>query len=182
MRSKLFFMGGLVAAALVAAACGSTSTAASNPYGAPAAPPSYNPYGAPAASPSQAPAAAPSAAAGTTIGVGSTRLGSVLVDGTGRTLYLFVADSGTQSSCNSAACVQYWPPVLTTGAPQAGTGANASLLGTTTRKDGKTEVTYAGHPLYYFISDKKAGDVSGQGISAFGGPWYVVSPSGTQIG
>ena len=182
MRSKLFFMGGLVAAALVAAACGSTSTAASNPYGAPAAPPSYNPYGAPAASPSQAPAAAPSAAAGTTIGVGSTRLGSVLVDGTGRTLYLFVVDSGTQSSCNSAACVQYWPPVLTTGAPQAGTGANASLLGTTTRKDGKTEVTYAGHPLYYFISDKKAGDVSGQGISAFGGPWYVVSPSGTQIG
>jgi len=182
MRSKLFFMGGLVAAALVAAACGSTSTAASNPYGAPAAPPSYNPYGAPAASPSQAPAAAPSAAAGTTIGVGSTRLGSVLVDGTGRTLYLFVADSGTQSSCNSAACVQYWPPVLTTGAPQAGTGANASLLGTTTRKDGKTEVTYAGHPLYYFISDKKAGDVSGQGINAFGGPWYVVSPSGMQIG
>jgi predicted lipoprotein with Yx(FWY)xxD motif len=170
MRSKLFFMGGLVAAALVAAACGSTSTAASNPYGAPAAPPS------------QAPAAAPSAAAGTTIGVGSTRLGSVLVDGTGRTLYLFVADSGTQSSCNSAACVQYWPPVLTTGAPQAGTGANASLLGTTTRQDGKTEVTYAGHPLYYFISDKKAGDVSGQGINAFGGPWYVVSPSGTQIG
>jgi len=176
MQSKLFFTGGLVAAALVAAACGSTSTAA------------YNPYGAPAASPSQAPAAAPSAnptpsvAAGTTIGVGSTRLGSVLVDGTGRTLYLFVADSGTQSSCNSAACVQYWPPVLTTGAPQAGTGANASLLGTTTRKDGKTEVTYAGHPLYYFISDKKAGDVSGQGINAFGGPWYVVSPSGMQIG
>jgi len=176
MQSKLFFTGGLVAAALVAAACGSTSTAAYNPYGAPAAPPSQAPAAAPSANPT------PSVAAGTTIGVGSTRLGSVLVDGTGRTLYLFVADSGTQSNCNSSACVQYWPPVLTTGAPQAGTGANASLLGTTTRKDGKTEVTYAGHPLYYFISDKKAGDVSGQGINAFGGPWYVVSPSGMQIG
>jgi len=58
---------------------------------------------------------------------------------------------------------------------------NAALLGTTTRRDGKTEVTYAGHPLYYFISDKKAGDVTGQGINAFGGPWYVVSASGTKI-
>jgi predicted lipoprotein with Yx(FWY)xxD motif len=114
--------------------------------------------------------------------VGNTRLGQVLVDGKGRTVYLFVADSGTQSNCNSSACVQYWPPVLTTGSPQAGPGASASLLGTTTRKDGKTEVTYAGHPLYYFISDAKAGDVTGQGINGFGGPWYVVSPAGMQIG
>ena len=59
---------------------------------------------------------------------------------------------------------------------------NASLLGTTTRKDGTTEVTYAGHPLYYFIADKQPGQVTGQGIDAFGGPWYVVSPSGAQIG
>lgn len=176
MRSTLVFTGGLVAAALMAAACGNTSTGAYNPYGAPPASPSQAPVVAPSASP------APSAATGTTIGVGSTRLGSVLVDGSGRTVYLFVADSGTSSNCNSAACVQYWPPVLTTGAPQAGPGANAALLGTTTRRDGKTEVTYAGHPLYYFISDSKAGDVTGQGINGFGGPWYVVSASGTQIG
>ena len=117
-----------------------------------------------------------------TIAVGSTRLGQVLVDSKGRTVYLFAADSGTKSTCNSSACVQYWPPVLTTGAPQAGTRVNASLLGTTTRPDGTTEVTYAGHPLYYFISDNKAGDVTGQGINGFGGPWYVVSPSGTRIG
>jgi len=58
---------------------------------------------------------------------------------------------------------------------------NAALLGSTTRRDGKTEVTYAGHPLYYFISDKKPGDVTGQGINAFGAPWYVVSASGTKI-
>ena len=177
MRSRLFFAGGLAAAALVAAACSSTSTAANNPYGAPAASPSQAPAVVPSASPTPV-----SVATGTTIGVGSTRLGSVLVDGKGRTLYLFVADSGTRSSCNSSACVQYWPPVLTTGAPQAGAGANASLLGTTTRQDGKTQITYAGHPLYYFVSDTKTGDVTGQGINAFGAPWYVVSPSGMQIG
>jgi len=175
MQSKLFFTGGLVAAALFAAACGSTSTSATNPYGAPAASPSQAPVAAPSASP-----VAP-VATGTTIGIGTTRLGSILVDGTGRTVYLFAKDSGTSSSCNTSACIQYWPPVLTTGAPQAGSGLNASLLGTTTRQDGKTQITYAGHPLYYFISDTKAGDVSGQGINAFGAPWYVVAPSGMQI-
>jgi predicted lipoprotein with Yx(FWY)xxD motif len=176
MRSNLIFTGGLVAAALLAAACGSSSTGASNPYGAPAASPSAAPV---VASPTANPT--PVVATGTTIGVGSTRLGQVLVDGAGRTVYLFAADSGTSSTCNSAACVQYWPPVLTTGAPQAGSGLSASLLGTTNRQDGTTEVTYAGHPLYYFISDKKAGDVAGQGVNGFGGPWYVVSPSGMQI-
>ena len=176
MRSNLVLTCGAVATALLAVACGSPSSGAANPYGSPAGSPS----GAPAVSPSANPT--PDVASGTSIGVGSTRLGQVLVDGKGRTVYLFVADSGTKSSCNSAACVQAWPPVLTTGVPQAGAGVTTSLLGTTARQDGTTEVTYAGHPLYYFISDKKAGDVAGQGINAFGGPWYVVSPSGTQIG
>jgi predicted lipoprotein with Yx(FWY)xxD motif len=176
MHSKLVFAGGLAAASLIAAACGSSPTGANNPYGAPAASPSVAPVVAPSPSPS------PSVATGTTITVGSTRLGQVLVDASGRTVYLFLADKGTQSACNSSSCVQYWPPVLTTGAPQAGTGVNASLLGTTSRQDGTTEVTYAGHPLYYFISDKKTGDVNGQGINGFGGPWYVLSPSGMQVG
>jgi len=118
---------------------------------------------------------------GTTIQVASSRLGQILVDAKGRTVYLFLADSGTTSACNSASCVQNWPPVLTTGAPQAGPGASASLLGTTTRADGTTEVTYASHPLYYFIADKQPGQVTGQGIDAFGAPWYVVSPAGMQI-
>jgi predicted lipoprotein with Yx(FWY)xxD motif len=181
MHSRLVFIGGFAAAGLLAAACGNSSTG-SNPYGAPAVSPSTAPVAAPSAYPTPiaTPPAAP-AASGTTIAVGTTRLGQILVDGNGRTLYLFLADSGSKSACNSAACVQYWPPVLTTGAPQASTGANASLLGTTTRQDGTTEVTYAGHPLYYFVSDKKAGDVSGQGINGFGAPWYVVSPSGMQI-
>jgi len=180
MHSKLVFSGGLVAAALLAAACGSASTVATNPYGTPAASPSVAPVVPPSANPTPI-SPTPKVASGTTIGVGSTRLGRILVDGKGRTVYLFVADSGTKSTCNSSACVQYWPPVLTTGAPQAGTGLNASLLGTSKRQDGTTEVTYSGHPLYYFISDKKAGDVSGQGINGFGGPWYVVSPSGKQM-
>ena len=169
MHSKLVFTGGLVAAALIAVACG-------NPYAAPTVSPSAAPSVLPSVNPT------PAAASGITIAVGSTRLGQVLVDGKGRTVYLFAADSGTKSTCNSSACVQYWPPVLTTGAPQGGTGVNASLLGTTSRQDGTIEVTYAGHPLYYFISDNKAGDVTGQGINSFGGPWYVVSPSGTRIG
>ena len=162
MHSKLVYMGGLVAAALLAVACGNPSTSDANPYGAPAVSPSVAPVVQPSANPT------PNVAPGATIGVGSTRLGQVLVDGKGRTVYLFVADSGTKSTCKGSACVQYWPPVLTTGVPQAGAGANVSLLGTTTRQDGTTEVTYAGHPLYYFISDNKAGDVTGQGINGFG--------------
>ena len=177
MHSKLVLAGSLVAAAMIAAACGNSATSG-NPYGGSA--------GSPAVSPSVAPAGSPSAqptpvASGTVVAVGSTKLGQILVDRTGRSLYLFAADTGTQSTCNSSACVQYWPPLLTNGAPQAGTGVNASLLGTTRRQDGTTEVTYAGHPLYYFLADKKAGDVTGQGVNGFGGPWYVVSPTGAQI-
>ena len=171
MHSKLVLTGGLVAAAFIAAACSTTSS--SGLYGAPSS--------APSAAPSAAPVVAPPAASGTAINVGTTGLGQVLVDSNGQTVYLFLADKGTASTCNSASCVQYWPPVLTTGAPQAGSGLSASLLGTTNRQDGTTEVTYAGHPLYYFISDKKAGDVGGQAVNGFGGPWYVVSPSGMQI-
>ena len=178
MFAKLVIGGGLVAAAVTLAACGSSSggayAAATSPAStaAPTAAPAYS---------TPSPAAVPPAT-GLTIKLGSTGLGQILVGPTGRTIYLFLADNGTSSSCNSASCVQNWPPVLTKGAPQAGAGVSASLLGTTTRTDGTTEVTYAGHPLYYFIADKQAGQVTGQGINAFGAPWYVVSPSGMQIG
>lgn len=174
MRSKPVLVGCMTVAAIFAAACGSTSTGGGL-YGSPSATASAPYTGSPIASPS------PDVATGTTIAVGTTRLGQILVDGSGRTLYLFVADKGTQSACNSSACVQYWPPVLTNGTPKAGAGVNPALLGTTVRQDGTTEVTYAGHPLYYFISDKKVGDVSGQAVNGFGGPWYVVSPSGMQV-
>ena len=177
MHSRLFLTGGVVAAAFIAAAC-SPNTGSTNPYGAP--PPSAAPNAAPGAVPSPPPATP--AAAGAAISTGTTTLGQVLVDSNGLTVYLFLADKGTASSCNSAACVQYWPPVLTTGAPQPGAGVTGSLLGTTARADGTTQVTYAGHPLYRFVNDRAAGDATGQAVNAFGAPWYVVSPSGMQIG
>ncbi|TMC86771.1 MAG: hypothetical protein E6I69_00100 [Chloroflexi bacterium] len=176
MRSRQVLVGGLLAVASIAAACGTGSGGyASVPSSSPASQPSSSPY---VTSPS--PSISPQAT-GTTISAGSSRLGSILVDSRGRTVYVFVADSGTSSSCNSSSCVQNWPPVLTKGVPQAGSGVDASLLGTTKRRDGTTEVTYAGHPLYYFIADHKPGDITGQDIDAFGGPWYVISPSGKQI-
>ena len=175
MKRRIVLAGALGAAALLVAACGTTA-----PYAAAPSPtPAYQPTVAPVAT-SPSPIPSPRAS-GKTISVAKTRLGQILVGPNGRTIYLFLADSGTTSNCNSAGCVQAWPPVLTSGAPKAGTGVKASLLGTTTRRDGTSEVTYAGHPLYYFVSDTKAGDVSGQSINAFGARWYVVSPSGMQI-
>src|SRR5258708_6470877 len=105
-----------------------------------------------------APTAAPA-----TIGVSKVDLGQVLVDQAGKTLYLFEADTGTQSTC-STACAQVWPPLTTTGAPAVTGGAMQSLLGTTTRADGTTQVTYHRHPLYYYASDTKPRDVPGPGV------------------
>jgi len=111
----------------------------------------------------------------------NAKLGQILVDGNGRTLYLFEADKGSSSTCYGS-CASYWPPLLTGGAPQAGTGANASLLGTTKRNDGTTEVTYAGHPLYYVVTDHNPGDATGQGVNNYGALWDVVGPAGNKIG
>ena len=111
----------------------------------------------------------------------NSKLGQILVDGSGRTLYLFEADKGTSSTCYSG-CAQYWPPLITNGAPKAGAGVTASLLGTTIRTDGTTEVTYGGHPLYYVVTDHNPGDATGQGVNNFGAPWDVVGPDGKQIG
>jgi predicted lipoprotein with Yx(FWY)xxD motif len=127
---------------------------------------------------------APAAAAGT-IGTASTSLGTVLVSG-GRTVYLFEKDtpasgSTPASSACTGACATAWPPVTATGAPHAGPGVQADLLGTTTRPDGSTEVTYAGHPLYWFSGDAAPGDVNGQGSTAFGAGWYVVAPNGQKV-
>jgi predicted lipoprotein with Yx(FWY)xxD motif len=107
-------------------------------------------------------------------------LGTFLTDGKGRTLYLWDADTGRSSTCTGG-CATAWPPLLTTGAPKGGTGVDASLLGTTTRSDGGREVTYAGHPLYYYSGDSGAGQANGQASSAFGAPWWVVSPRGTAV-
>jgi predicted lipoprotein with Yx(FWY)xxD motif len=117
---------------------------------------------------------------GTHVDVAKSRLGRILVDSKGITLYDFPPDKGTTSVCYGA-CAALWPPLLTHGKPVAGPGARASLLGTTKRKDGKLQVTYGGHPLYYFVTDRKPGQTTGQGVDQFGGPWWVISPAGKEI-
>jgi predicted lipoprotein with Yx(FWY)xxD motif len=146
----------MIAVLAVAACGGSTSTASSSP-------------------------SAPAAATATVSVAMSAKLGQILVDGNGRTLYLFEADKGSSSTCYGA-CASYWPPLLTSGAPMAGAGVNAPLLGTTKRSDGTTEVTYSGHPLYYVVTDHNPGDATGQAVNNFGAAWYVVGPDGNRIG
>ncbi len=107
-------------------------------------------------------------------------MGTYLTDGQGRSLYLFVADTNGTSTCNDACAVQ-WPPLLTTGTPQAGSGVTASMLGTVDRSGGAKQVTYNKHPLYLFIEDTAAGNVNGQGVNAFGALWWLVSPAGNAI-
>jgi len=116
----------------------------------------------------------------TKVAVAKSPLGRILVDSKGITLYDFVKDRGTPSSCYGA-CAALWPPLTTKGKPVAGHGVRASLLGTTKRKDGKLEVTYNGHPLYYFVSDRKPGQTTGQALNQFGAPWWVLSPAGKEI-
>lgn len=128
-----------------------------------------------------APGAAPSSGGGATVMVKNGSVGSYLVDAGGRTLYLFAPDTTNKSTCNGP-CATIWPPLTTTGAPQAGTGANASMLGTSARDDGTTQVTYNGHPLYYYVGDSSPGQTNGQGLNANGGLWWVVSPKGSAIG
>jgi predicted lipoprotein with Yx(FWY)xxD motif len=120
-----------------------------------------------------------STGASATVGAANSSLGSILVDSTGRTLYLFRADVGTKSAC-SGACATAWPPLLATGMPTAGTGLTASKLGTITRSGGNHQVTYNGHPLYLFLKDTKAGQTNGQGVTAFGAAWFALTPSGNQ--
>jgi predicted lipoprotein with Yx(FWY)xxD motif len=114
-----------------------------------------------------------------TIALRSTAVGKVLAGPNGRTLYLFTADKGAKSVCYGQ-CATYWPPLIASKAT-AGPGLHASLLGTTTRKDGKLQVTYKSHPLYFFALDKKAGDIKGQGYVHFGGTWWTVSAAGAKV-
>jgi len=161
---RLFALAALaVVGALVLAACGGSS------YGANKSP-----------STGATSAPAPTSSAATTITAKSSSLGTFLVDAKGRTLYLWDADHGAMSTC-AGECAQDWPPLTTKAKPKAGSGVKASLLGTSRRADGTEEVTYAGHPLYYFAGDTAAGQATGQGSGAFGAPWWVVSPAGKAL-
>jgi predicted lipoprotein with Yx(FWY)xxD motif len=109
------------------------------------------------------------------------KLGLILVDSKGLTLYDFHKDKGTTSACYGE-CAKVWPPLTTSGAPQPGNGASASKLGTTKRSDGTMQVTYAGHPLYTYAADKKPGEANGNDFSSFGAQWYALKGSGEEAG
>jgi predicted lipoprotein with Yx(FWY)xxD motif len=169
MRARTMGAAGLVAAALLIAACGSSSHAATttNNTGTSA--------GTNAAKATQA-----KGGAAATISTAKGSAGTFLVGQGGRAIYLWVADKGMTSTC-SGACAQAWPPVLTKGAPKASGAVKSSLLGTTKRSDGTTEVTYNGHPLYYYAGDTTSGSVTGQGSTSFGAPWWLVDTAGAAI-
>lgn len=107
------------------------------------------------------------------------KLGTVLVDSKGFVLYDFHKDQGTTSACYGE-CAKVWPPLLSEGEPKPSNGANASMLGTTERKDGTTQVTYNGHPLYTYVADKKPGETNGNDFSSFGAQWYALKGNGEE--
>jgi predicted lipoprotein with Yx(FWY)xxD motif len=155
---RIIIVTALAVVALAVAACGSSSSSARYGGGSTASKPSGK--GA--------------------VALKSTKLGKVLVDGNGRTLYLFEADKGTMSACDGA-CASAWPPLTSSGKPTAGAGVIASKLGTAKRADGTTGVTYDGHPLYTYAGDGAPGQTAGEGLTDYGAPWYALSAAGTTV-
>jgi predicted lipoprotein with Yx(FWY)xxD motif len=177
MRTWLLIIPAAAATVALAAGCGSgynnQAAAPATSAATSAASSGSGAYGASTSTPSTTVAAAK-------VSTASGDLGTFLVGPDGRTVYLFENDTGTASTC-SGACAAAWPPLTTGGTPTAGGAAKVSLLGTTKRADGTMEVTYAGHPLYYFAGDTAPGDTNGEGVDHFGAEWYMVSPMGTTV-
>jgi predicted lipoprotein with Yx(FWY)xxD motif len=157
-RISLILAAALVVLALVVAGCGGSSGA----------------YGGTKSS------GAAAAGGSSAVKLADSKLGKILVDSQGRTLYLFQADKGTSSAC-SGACATDWPPLTTKGKPSAGAGLSAAALGTTKRADGTSEVTYHGHPLYLYAGDSAPGQTNGQGSDDFGAEWDVLTAAGNKI-
>jgi predicted lipoprotein with Yx(FWY)xxD motif len=158
------------ATAVLLAGCGSSSSSSSSASTA-------------ASTPTQSTAAKTTAGAGPamTIATENGKLGTILVAGPDkRTVYLFEADKGSASTC-SGECADDWPPVTTKGKATAAGSAVSADLGTTMRSDGSEQVTYKGHPLYFFEEDKKAVDTNGEGSKAFGAGWYVMTANGNKV-
>jgi predicted lipoprotein with Yx(FWY)xxD motif len=167
-------LGSLTAVALAVAGCGGSSGGHASAYGAPST------SNAAAAAPASGATAAANGSGAASITLAHSKLGKILVDSNGQTLYLWQADKGTASTCNGA-CAGAWPPLITQGAPIAGPGVLASKLGTTKRSDGTTEVTYNGHPLYTFVGDSSPGQTTGEGNQGFGAEWDVLSTAGNKV-
>ena len=173
---------GLIAAAgvsaLLVAGCGGTSKSSST--SSTAAVSSSNPYAAAAAKSTTAAAKPVGESVAVTV-KHAGKLGTILAVGVKRlTVYMFEGDSAGASSC-SGTCAAVWPPVTTDAPPKVSGSASSADIGTITRSDGTTQVTYKGHPLYYFAKDKDSGDAYGQGVKGFGASWYVLAPSGRKV-
>jgi predicted lipoprotein with Yx(FWY)xxD motif len=175
-------MKNLFAAAACAAGIALAATACSSSLSSNGSTPAPSASSATAQPNSPTAAASASSTAAATIDLQSVSgiPGKFLVDGQGRALYLFEADKSTTSTCTGA-CAAAWPPVTASAMPMAGSGVSQSLLGTTKRADGTEQVTYNGHPLYYFAADTGAGMVKGQGSKEFGAGWYVLNAKGSKI-
>lgn len=191
MRWRFVVAPALAVVLSLLSACGSTTPEDPGVAAAASAPPSSPPPSSSPASivppastpPSSAPPSTtapppnpPPAAVGVTVATGNSAYGEMLYDGTGQAMYLFDLETGPLPRCYGA-CAEAWPPVLTDGPPQATGGARTELLGSTTREDGATQVTYAGHPLYYYVDDGKD-EVLCHDVVEFGGLWLVVTPAG----
>lgn len=174
MRRSLA-LGAAATAVVLLAGCGSSSSSSSSTAAStPATTPSTQ---------STAASTSTTAASGAGVSVETkhAKLGTILAAGPKKlTVYMFEADKGTTSSC-SGACAKVWPPVTSTGAPVASGSAVSADLGTSKRPDGTEQVTYKGHPLYFYDDDKDSGDAYGQGSKSFGAGWYVLKPSGSKI-
>jgi predicted lipoprotein with Yx(FWY)xxD motif len=165
-------------AAVVVAGCGSSNSSSSSTTSAAAAA-STSSTTAASTSSSASSSAAPAGKPVVLTTKHDKKLGTILAAGHGKmTVYLFEADKGGKSHC-SGACAAAWPPVI--GSATAAHGAKASDIGTTMRSDGMTQVTYKGHPLYYFSKDKDDEDAYGQNKHQFGADWYVLAPSGNKV-
>jgi predicted lipoprotein with Yx(FWY)xxD motif len=180
---KLIAASTLGLAVLVAACSSGTATTAPTtaPTAAPTAAPTEaaSPAASAAASPASSPAAASTAAGGpVSLALADSKLGKILVDSDGKTLYVFLADSGGKSACTGN-CVDNWPPLDSSAKPTLGTGLDAGDFASITRSDnGAAQVTFYGMPLYHFAGDQKAGDTNGQGLAS---KWYVVGADGKPI-
>ena len=185
-RRPLLGLVALAAVGALAAGCGSsnsssggsssgTTSAGATTGGANAGGGGYGGYGGGGGA-----STAPTQTGAAMVSTSKSSIGTILVGSNGRTLYLFDKDQPNKSAC-SGACVSAWPVDQTSGTPKAGSGVQASLLGTIKRSDGTTQVTYNHHPLYYYSGDTASGQQNGQGLNAFGAFWYVVSPSGNQM-
>jgi len=172
-RRPLVALAVLAAAAVLAAGCGSDNNSGSGGNSSGSGGGGIYGGGGPTST-------AGGASSVATVSAASTSLGMILVDGSGRTLYLFEKDQPNQSAC-AGACAAAWPVDQTSGTPKAGSGVTASMLGTIKRSDNTTQVTYNKHPLYYFQGDSGTGQHNGQGVDAFGAKWFAVTPAGGAV-